>query len=485
MNAEEERRILAALRDALAELYPTEARARRVAFDAGLNLDQIAFNESAKTFWHAILQEAKKSNKIDNLFSIAKTEYGPNIELRQVELFWLASQVELDQKDLQVLYADSLPPMQVKKEMAVSLEGALRKLWDCPLQWSIRRLPIFDFVERLAKYTHHSKLAKQLRTWIDESLDILKVGIQQDDVQRMREAIQKESLYNEARFVYLLVALLPDKLNPNRKLRDHRFSMRVVFWEDEETSQTWFGLDFKVYQSLEQVQDELDKLLSQRSDVLAKHTGNVVIEFFLPVELMSEGVDQWQDRRSRSQLRSITLGTRYKLVVRSLERAQERTLWEAWHRRWHRYQQLTTPKVEEHTWWIDSDRFDPNELWSQLELNQDIVCLVVPFRLIHSVIKCDLYDICLDAGIPFDMWTRKKFGVVPLDKLKGMIDSIHLLHLRQHLYQLRLEAVADKTHPGNDLALLWDDPHRIPPIFTQPLMVPLQKGETDVRLAHL
>ena len=60
MNAEEERRILAALRDALAELYPTEARARRVAFDAGLNLDQIAFNESAKTFWHAILQEAKK-----------------------------------------------------------------------------------------------------------------------------------------------------------------------------------------------------------------------------------------------------------------------------------------------------------------------------------------------------------------------------------------------------------------------------------------
>ena len=78
MNREEERTILAAIRDILADLYQTEARARRVAFDAGLNLGQIEFNESAKIFWHAILQEARKSDAISNVLRVAQGEYPNN-----------------------------------------------------------------------------------------------------------------------------------------------------------------------------------------------------------------------------------------------------------------------------------------------------------------------------------------------------------------------------------------------------------------------
>lgn len=78
MNGAEERTIIAAIRDILAELYPTEARARRVASDSGLNLDQIEFNDSAKTFWHAILQEARKSDAISDVLRVAQAEYPNN-----------------------------------------------------------------------------------------------------------------------------------------------------------------------------------------------------------------------------------------------------------------------------------------------------------------------------------------------------------------------------------------------------------------------
>ena len=47
--------IFAALRDALAALYPIDQDARRVVEDAGLTVIQITFSPRAQTNWHNIL----------------------------------------------------------------------------------------------------------------------------------------------------------------------------------------------------------------------------------------------------------------------------------------------------------------------------------------------------------------------------------------------------------------------------------------------
>ncbi len=68
-------RLLADLRDALAELYPDEAAARRVCRDAGLDVRQIAFGPRALDSWTAILDEAQKQAATTELLAVASKEY--------------------------------------------------------------------------------------------------------------------------------------------------------------------------------------------------------------------------------------------------------------------------------------------------------------------------------------------------------------------------------------------------------------------------
>ncbi|MEZ4868835.1 MAG: effector-associated domain EAD1-containing protein [Caldilineaceae bacterium] len=70
--------IFAALRDALATLYPEEANARVVVADAGLDARQIAFSARAQTNWHNILDEAIRQKRLDPLLKVALANYTAN-----------------------------------------------------------------------------------------------------------------------------------------------------------------------------------------------------------------------------------------------------------------------------------------------------------------------------------------------------------------------------------------------------------------------
>jgi len=66
------------LRDALAELYPDVADARRVAASALLPLSGISLQGQARTIWQSILEEAVKQDCVKGLIAAAMTEYGQN-----------------------------------------------------------------------------------------------------------------------------------------------------------------------------------------------------------------------------------------------------------------------------------------------------------------------------------------------------------------------------------------------------------------------
>ncbi|MEZ4867281.1 MAG: CHAT domain-containing protein [Caldilineaceae bacterium] len=80
--------LLTLVRDLLAQLYPTEADARRVVADAGLSAAHITFSGQAINTWHAILVEAAKSNQISALLAVALKEYGANQALQAVAAFY-------------------------------------------------------------------------------------------------------------------------------------------------------------------------------------------------------------------------------------------------------------------------------------------------------------------------------------------------------------------------------------------------------------
>ena len=64
------------LRDVLAQLYPDEAGARRVAAQGGLASSQIAFGPRAVDSWHAILTEAIHAGRLASVVAVALREYG-------------------------------------------------------------------------------------------------------------------------------------------------------------------------------------------------------------------------------------------------------------------------------------------------------------------------------------------------------------------------------------------------------------------------
>ncbi|MCB0064448.1 MAG: tetratricopeptide repeat protein, partial [Caldilineaceae bacterium] len=77
----DENQALASLRTVLAFLYESEYDARRVAEDAGLNVQQIPFSGKAINLWNAILREAEKEGKTAILMGVTFREFKENQKL--------------------------------------------------------------------------------------------------------------------------------------------------------------------------------------------------------------------------------------------------------------------------------------------------------------------------------------------------------------------------------------------------------------------
>lgn len=78
LPTDEARALMIDVRSVMARLYPGRSDARRVLFDAGLDERTIALDGAALTFWHAIVEEAARQERLHALVAVAVTEYGAN-----------------------------------------------------------------------------------------------------------------------------------------------------------------------------------------------------------------------------------------------------------------------------------------------------------------------------------------------------------------------------------------------------------------------
>jgi hypothetical protein len=67
------------LRDAMAELYPDVADARRMATTAILPPNRINLQGKAVNVWHSILEQAEKQGCVEAVIAAAMREYGQNL----------------------------------------------------------------------------------------------------------------------------------------------------------------------------------------------------------------------------------------------------------------------------------------------------------------------------------------------------------------------------------------------------------------------
>lgn len=196
----------------------------------------------------------------------------------------------------------------------------------------------------------------------------------------------------------------------------------------------------------------------------------LTIEFFLPCKFFNLPVDRWLIDDI-----DVPLGARNKVVIRSLERIDDITNRPLWITKWHNIQKPTHQVEIETVHWI-SEYAQCHDLKVYTNLiNENIVCLgltLVPPPVADPCSKREMFHMIFKTGTPIAFWPR--YLPEDLEKaqkiqqlIRSLITNSDLINLPNLILTYRREALEgtseDQKHLGCSLALLLDDPYRLPP----------------------
>jgi hypothetical protein len=259
---------------------------------------------------------------------------------------------------------------------------------------------------------------------------------------------------------YLAIHIAPDPLEHEHYTVSHSFmsDARGPHWERGETYA-------RVPAS--GLQRVVTGIIRTVEGVGGDRLAHVWLEFVLPFELLNLPVDWWP--RDTTENPHVPLAVNYPVVIRSLDRLQNR----AWHRFWRaRWQQLARGEHPSESVYVSVARRNGDHLRgleARLGDNEHFVALVLsePPLPDHEHGRREL-QAALRSGLPVVIWHRaggstQEFREV-LDDL--LADGLQRLPAKVAAYRRRAAIAAaddeNARHPGRHLTVLWDDPDRKP-----------------------
>jgi hypothetical protein len=322
--------------------------------------------------------------------------------------------------------------------------------------------PLLVFADDLA-HQIGGLASVRLHRWVDGVADRLET----DRIGLRRLCDEAEKRRAETGQVFIVVQLQPDSVDADcylmsAWLQEGQRNERLLLRDDEP-------------RTLREVADQVDTLLSGVPEQMSVDSDEPTVEFILPRRLIGHPVDEWEFDRAGF---SLTLGIRYPVVVRSLERLRNRSLHGAWRRKWrvladegHRADALPISHVE------PSRPRDLRALYSALVADDRHVCLAVPFPPSDTdeASRNDEFTAGLTAGMPVIVWSREPLDGAEFSVLVRNTLARHgILNLPRRMLWLRQSAMAtmDGTPPVRYLpkmSLLWDDADRVPGPFRRPI----------------
>jgi hypothetical protein len=392
-----------------------------------------------------------------NIFMEART--GASYE----DLLRLAGQVGITGKNLGKLYRDSLPS-QATAIPSTDMRAILTDLCERPLQ-SNNRLPLFDFVGKLARLDEAAAVRDRLEGWLRQA----EANFGADAAPTAAAGKQPATPPREPPQAVLEVQLTPDTDNPNRQ-KGKRYLVEVALWK----SDTGYLPTF--HSPLGKDPQPLDKIPEVVADVL-EHSGslkqveslhNLAFEFILPFELLSHAVDRWKPKEGPVPVGAY--GAIHPLVVRSLDRMEfyatnayaGTLLHGTWKGKWHAFRGTLAKQTWEALRWRQLDgRADQQNLIKELQADQEACCLGLTHPPDEHALSALVW-----AGVPVALWAREADATAPgalclKDLLTMTLQGKALAHLPSSIKAARC-GDAGHMYPHNCLALMWDDPTRLP-----------------------
>jgi len=187
------------------------------------------------------------------------------------------------------------------------------------------------------------------------------------------------------------------------------------------------------------------------------------IEFVLPYSLLNMDVAWFQTRRGTVQAK--TLGLRYPVVVRSLERMQTRDIHPPWRQRWNAL--MNGGRLRCH-WHVLTGSEANLELWhAQLASDRSLTSVVLAGPATTG--PClDALKVAMAEGVGLALWDRRESapGDVVRQVIQALVTGSSVHELPHKVQRIRENASLElgtsrEQHTGRHITLLWDDPNRL------------------------
>jgi hypothetical protein len=227
---------------------------------------------------------------------------------------------------------------------------------------------------------------------------------------------------------------------------------------------------------LDEIPNVLNNFLDLSLQQLKGKQHELTIEIFLPMSCLCADVDRWKIDDLYAET---PVGSRYRTIVRSSDRLEDRYLnkrWSDWCGNWDRITKAghLIPNCD------DFETLDPftDCNWKRVVNNLSQKLGLKLTCGLESEHKLDLFRAILNAATPIAIWVRCDLPDLDLAaELDALIADSHLFGLSAAVMRKRQQADEEERseqHLGAHLAMLWEDPGRLTPDAMEWLLTPGQ-----------
>lgn len=441
---------------------PEQERVAREVFDSTIHIN---FNGSALDVWQDIIIKATNQERIVSLMECRSViTYNNNPDLMFCKLLWLVEQLPFEMSKVLQLYDRCTTRYRLQRDPKDKPKDFVQILFKLQPHDTRPRLnaPVLEFVARLSVLSS-GRVCEQLQSLVEKGLVFLQSSDERQQVERVLKLVKGELA--ESHYEYITVTIDPP-INQLRQLGRVRqqdratYILKIVHWDHVTPSQTpWY--QSVEPSSLNQIQFTIDQVLRTH---LGDSTKEIVLEFFLPEDLLLGSAKGWkmpdQWLIPNSKVPGMRLGDRYQIVYRSLDRLNNPDYMPAWHRKWQIFQSARESFSDDLMLWVSAQsQYNGKTLHNRI-IGQQYTFVGFAFKLSKS--EKELFYGKLMAGIPIAIWLRSHEIKLDLNELKLKIPCHAVCNLPQMLLKWRISDDVQEQFFANQVTLLWDDPERIP-----------------------
>ncbi|MBP2330141.1 hypothetical protein JOF56_010526 [Kibdelosporangium banguiense] len=432
---------------ALAHAYPKPAAAEDVWRRTGMSqLDFPLGWNNARQLWTAAVQQAHLAGYLEKLITTARDEW-PALREKFTSLLNATAQCFTSSPHLLDLTLDQQTELQrilggaTETESVAEIYHDVRRgvaglppypgdLWRAvqTLRGAVNAFPLCEFLARLAcgpdKVTGNA-----LWSWLRRNAPHWTVNV--DELDRIGKIVKR---------TIISVRVLPDLLTPDFHVTVWLYSNSEGWQAAASSTEPW---------SWQRIAEQLGRLLREIESVRG---GEPIVEFTMPVQMLEAPVDKLMVDLTG---RAYPIGTLCPVIVRPLGREISAAHVEKWKR------------LKESDGRFDAGAFQLVTAGSVQPL-QDVLCVGI-IRAVDTppeALAATLTAV-FDAGIPVVLWHRATpYRYTNTTPLNSILLERPVSRLQDVVREQREAASARHaltSHPGRDVVLLWDNPHRIPP----------------------